>query len=310
MSSWILLAIIGQFINSIVAVIDKFLVTSKKVPNPSLYVFYTGILVVFSLMLYCFDLFLGYWIADLPSFGNVTWLSSQMAINSMLPAGFMLFGLYFLFKALVKADASDIFPVVGSISSFFVLMLSYLYFNQILHTSFFFGFIFLAVGTLFVSHFRFDRSTFYSVIAASILLSFQSVLLKKLFNDSGFDNGFFWYSAFIFIFALFMLFSKNIRKSFIHHRKSANIKSTDKIIVVGKILAGIGGMLTTIAINLGNVTIVQALTGLQYLFLFLFAVILGKRTHSDWGENVTKKDIVQKTISITLILIGFVLLFI
>jgi uncharacterized membrane protein len=52
----------------------------------------------------------------------------------------MLSGLYFLFKSLVKADASDIFPVVGSISAFFVLLLSFLFFNQILHTEFFFGF--------------------------------------------------------------------------------------------------------------------------------------------------------------------------
>lgn len=310
MQIWILLAIIGQLINSVVALIDKFLVTSKKVPKPSLYVFYTGILVVFSLLLYSFDFVLGHWFSGMPSLGNVTWPSVRIAIDSILPAGFMLSGLYFLFKALVKADASDIFPVVGSISSFFVLLLSYLYFNQILHTSFFFGFIFLAIGTLFISHFRFDRATFYSVISASVLLSFHSVTLKRLFNETGFDNGFFWYSAFIFILASCMLVSKNIRSSFMHHRRSANIKSTDKIILFGKILAGIGGVLITIAINLGNVTIVQALTGLQYLFLFLFAIILGKRTHADWGENLTKKDIVQKTISITLILIGFVLLFI
>jgi uncharacterized membrane protein len=110
--------------------------------------------------------------------------------------------------------------------------------------------------------------------------------------------------------ALCMLFIPNIRQSLFHHRKSTHVKKTDQLILFGKILAGIGGLMITRAIALGNVTIVQALTGLQYLFLFLFALFLGSKTHKDLGENVTKKDLIQKFVSMILILIGFVLLFI
>lgn len=310
MTTWLLLAVGGQLINSVVALIDKFVVTSKKVPRPSLYVFYTGILVVFSLLVYVFDLILGKWIVGLPSFFNLTWPNFYIAIHSLLAGGFMLTGLYFLYKALVKADASDVFPVVGSISAFFVLLLSFLYFDQVLHPSFFLGFIFLVVGTLFVSHFRFSRKVFYFTMTAALLLGFQSVSLKKIFIETGFDNGFFWYSASMFFLSLLMLFSKKVRHPLFHHRKSTDVKSADKLVFVGKILAGIAGLMITVAINLGNVTIIQSLGGLQYLFLFLFALFLGKRTHKDLGENVTKKDIVQKTISMILILFGFVLLFI
>lgn len=310
MTTWLLLAVGGQLINSVVALIDKFVVTSKKVPQPILYVFYTGVLVIFSLLIYALDLIFGKWVSGMPSLFNVTWPNAIVAFHSVLAGGFMLVGLYFLYKALVKADASDVFPVVGSISAFFVLLLSFIYFDQVLHPTFFFGFIFLVIGTLFVSHFRFSKQTFYLTAAAAVLLAFSSVSLKKLFLETSFDNGFFWYSAAMVILSLFMLFSKKIRSSLFHHRKSNDVKSTDKLIFLGKILAGIAGLMITVSINLGNVAVVQSLAGLQYLFLFLFALILGKRTHVDLGENVTKKDILQKTIAMTLILIGFVLLFI
>jgi drug/metabolite transporter (DMT)-like permease len=310
MPIWLILAVGGQLINSVVALIDKFVVTSKSVPRPSLYVFYTGVLVVFSLLLYTVDLFLGHWVEGLPTLSNVHIPDIYIFMHSILSAGFMLSGLYFLFKALVKADASDVFPVVGSISAFFVSLLSFLYFREILHPTFFFGFIFLIIGTLFISHFRFTRHTLYMTLTASILLAFHSVSLKKLFTETGFDNGFFWYSAFAVFLSLCMLFLPTIRKSLFHHRKSSNVKKADKLIIIGKILAGIGGLLITKAIDLGNVTIVQSLGGLQYLFLFMFAIFLGSRTHKDLGENVTKKDILQKAFAMALILIGFVLLFI
>jgi drug/metabolite transporter (DMT)-like permease len=310
MSLWLLLAIGGQLINSIVALIDKFVVTSKRVPRPSLYVFYTGVLVVFSLLLYAVDPLIGRWVEGLPAIRNVYLPDLYILMHSVLAAGFMLSALYFLFKALVKADASDVFPVIGGMSAFFVLLLSFLYFGSTLHTTFFFGFVFLVLGTIFVSHFRFKKKTFYLTIAASVLFAFQSVSLKKLFNETGFDNGFFWFSTFAIVLSLCMLFLPTIRNSLFHHRKSSNVKSADKLIIFGKVLAGIGGLMITKAIDLGNVTIVQSLGGLQYLFLFLFALFLGSKTHKDLGENVTRKDLVQKFIAMTLILIGFVLLFI
>jgi len=310
MQIWILLAVIGQLFNSVVALIDKFVVTSKQVPRPSLYVFYTGILVIFSLSLYVLDLLVGNWIQGIPSFSNVNVPDFYVAIHTILSAGFMLSGLYFLFKSLVKADASDVFPVVGSISAFFVLLFSYFAFGQVLKPTFFFGFILLISGTLFVSHFRFHKNTFYLTMAAALLLALHSFSLKRLFLDAGFDDGFFWFSTSAILISLCMLFSKSIRKSLFSHRKSTNVKKTDKLIIVGKILAGIGGLLITKAIDLGDVAVVQSLAGLQYFFLFLFAIFLGKKTHRDLGENVGKKDIIQKTISMLFILLGFVLLFI
>jgi uncharacterized membrane protein len=310
MPLWVILTVIGQFFNSIVALIDKFVVTSKQVPRPSLYVFYTGVLVIFSILLYVLELLIGNWVQGIPSFSNVSWPDMYVSYHAIISAGFMLSGLYFLFKSLIKADASDVFPVVGSVSAFFVLLLSFVYFDQDLKPTFFFGFIFLIVGTLFVSHFRFHKKTFYYTMAAALFLAIHSVSLKKLFLDTGFDDGFFWFSTAAILLSLCMLFLPNIRKSLFSHRKQKHINKTDALIIGGKVLAGIGGLMITKAIDLGNVAAVQSMAGLQYLFLFLFALFFGSKTHADLGENVSRKDILQKVFSMTFILIGFVLLFI
>ena len=53
----------------------------------------------------------------------------------------------------------------------------------------------------------------------------------------------------------------------------------------------------------------QALGGLQFLFLFVLAIILGPYTSVDFGENHQRKDVYQKLIAVSVIFIGFVLLF-
>jgi hypothetical protein len=62
-------------------------------------------------------------------------------------------------------------------------------------------------------------------------------------------------------------------------------------------------------VPLSDVALPQALGGLQYLFLLGFSACCGRYISKDWGENVTTRDIIQKAISIPLIVIGFFLLF-
>ena len=49
--SWILLATAGQFINAIVAIFDKYIVSDEKVlPKPFVYAFILALLLVFGLL--------------------------------------------------------------------------------------------------------------------------------------------------------------------------------------------------------------------------------------------------------------------
>jgi len=75
-------------------------------------------------------------------------------------------------------------------------------------------------------------------------------------------------------------------------------------------LGGIAGIALLKATELGSVTIVQALNGLQFAFLILLSIFFGKITPLSFGENNTMKDVLQKTVSVSLIIIGFYFLFI
>lgn len=309
--SFIVITVIAQFLNSIVALVDKYLVTSKQVAKPLLYVFYTGILTIFAILIYALDPFVDLFREFyLPSIFNIEAPTVAIISAALSSAFFQLFALLYLFKALVNADASDVVPVIGSLSAFFTLIFSFFVFGQLLKPSFFFGFVFLVIGTLFISHFRFTKETFYQTVVAGFTFGAYAVSLKILFTLTSFDNGFFWFSLLTVILSFALLFSKDLRLNFTRHRKSKNVKKADTLIVASKVLAGIAGLMLIKAIEIGDVSIVQALGGLQFVFLFLIAIIIGPKTSRDLGENIERKDLYQKLISISIIFVGFVLLFI
>lgn len=306
--SWITLTIIAQFLNSIVALIDKYLVTSKRVTTPLLYVFYTGVLAFLGVLIYIPSLFTSN-AGGLPKFSSVTLLSPLLFVLLIMAVCAQLLALWGLFSALKRADASDVMPVIGSLAAVFALVISYVVFQTVLPANFTLGFGLLVIGTLFVSHLRFTKKVFNFTVLSALGFAVYGILLKEVLNQTSFDAGFFWFSIGMTIcsFALYIL--PSIRKSFTIQKKEKHIKTTGVILLSSKIIAGIAGILLIKAIEIGEVSMVQALGGLQFLFLFVFAVVLGPYTSVDFGENNKKKDVYQKLVAVTIIFFGFIVLF-
>ncbi len=94
--------------------------------------------------------------------------------------------------------------------------------------------------------------------------------------------------------------------------RTHNIKRHTKtgiIIVSNKILAGIASLMLLKAIDLGDVSVVQALGGLQFAFLLIFSIFIGHTLPQICGEHCTKKDLSSKAWAVGIIMIGFVILF-
>ena len=68
-----------------------------------------------------------------------------------------MIALWGLFSSLKKNDASDVVPVIGSLSAIFALIISAVFFRTILPVNFSIGFAFLVFGTLLISHLRFNK---------------------------------------------------------------------------------------------------------------------------------------------------------
>lgn len=305
--SWLTLTIIAQFLNSIVALFDKYLVTSKKISTPILYVFYTGFLTCIGVVVFIPSLFLSspVW----PKFSSITWLSPDIFLIIAISSLSQLIALWALFTSLKKNDASDVVPVIGSFSAVFALIIGYFFTSTLLPVHFAIGFGLLVLGTLLISHLRFTMKTFALTVVGGLGFAVHSLLLKEALRLSSFETGFFWFNVITPILSLFLLFLPQLRKAFQSQKKEKHIKSTGSILLINKIIAGIAGILLIKAIEVGEVSLVQALGGLQFVFLFVLAVILGPLTPIDFGENVKRKDVYHKLVSVGIIFVGFVLLF-
>lgn len=306
MYTFIILVVIAQFLNAIVAIIDRYILTSNRVEEPIKYAFLISTLSSLSIIVFLFS-FIQLPIGSIPSFSNVDILNlKEFGLVSVVSVSFIL-ALFFLFSGFKRSDASDVVPVVGSVAAISTLLLSYELLNTVLNTNFRTGFILLVLGTLMVSHFRFDTRTAIFAILSGIMFGINTVFMKLLFIETNFDTGFFWSRLGIFAFALLLLFTPYISST---KGKTKTTKASWGIILLNKAIAGLAAILILKAIDLGNPSLVQALGGLQFIFLLLISFMIGKKTSYSCGENCSIYDLLQKTISIAIIVIGFLYLFI
>lgn len=310
MSLWITLVVVGQFLQALVALFDKYIVTSETVVlRPLAYTFWISVLSSGSILIYCFS-----WISvpvdglDIPSFARIH-APSLLVAALAITAGYSFFtALLSFFTALKENDTSDVVPVVGGLTALFTLILSYLFLNTSLSSTFLYGFTLLTLGTILVSRFRFTWRTMLSNTHAGLMFGVHYVALKGLFNVTNFDTAFFWSRmAIVFVALSFLLVPEYYEKIVSRTRAS---RGREGIFVIGnKLLAGLAGIIILKAIEHGDVSLVQALGGLQYLFLLIISAVFGKMVARDFGENVTRRDIIHKSVSIPLIAVGFFLLF-
>lgn len=308
MPIWILIVIVAHFLNAIVSIVDKHIVTSGKVSKPIVYAFYIGILSTLSIFIFSFN-FLPFQIKGLPHIDNVYFPDVKLFVLSILSSYLFLIALVFLYSAFKKADASDVVPVVGSSNAVFTFLISFIFIGEVLTRNFLIGFIFLVLGTVILSQFRFSYKVLGCSLLSGIFYAGYYSLMKVMFNDYSFDQVFFWTRIGVLISSLSLLLIPYYKKIIFQGTKQSKVRYGIWIIA-NNILGGIAGIALLKATELGSVTIVQALNGLQFAFLIIISVIFGKITPVSFGENNNLSDIVQKILSVSLIIIGFYLLFI
>ena len=311
--SWILLAVAAQFINAGVALVDKYIVThDEMMPKPFVYAFYTCLLagmwiLVFGVGLLPFP-FLAH--IGIPSFARIEVPNLTVMALAMLAAYTFFAGLVSLYTALREGDASDVIPVIGAVSAVGSFLLGYVFLGAKLTPNFITGIILLSVGTFLVSHLRFRVHTALVSVHAGLFFAAHYVTIKGLFDMTSFDNGFFWSRiAFIVVAVSMLLVPGHLVR--IHGQTKSTTRRGGLLVLGNKLLAGIGTLMVLKATALGSVSVVQALTGLQFIFILLFTLFLGRKTPVPCGENIAcNEDLYHKVVFISIITIGFVVLFV
>ena len=299
---WLLIVIFAHFFYAGVFIIDRYLL-KRGFPNPLSYAFYVGILSIFVLVLAPF----GFSISSI----------SQIIIA--LAAGIVwLLATLIFYTALYKGESSRVVPTVGGFIPFFTLVLSFLFLGERLTVNQLVAFCFLVSGGVFLSllvtktkAFSGGKGihltkTFVLALGAALVFAFYFVMTKFIFSRQGFINGLIWIRLGAVLGALFLLIPSSFRKKIF--KKAETIKKkTFGFFFLGRGLGILASFLIYLAIYLGSVTLVNALQGVQYLFLLLLAFFLFRKIPS-LKEQFEKKALIQKIIAIILICLGLVIL--
>lgn len=291
---WLSVAIFAYFLLALVFLVDKYLLVGP-IPNPRVYAFYIGILqaLVFLLIPFVDFLFLGFFYVFLGLASGV----------------FFILALFWFYKGLQVFEPSRIVPAMGGLMPIFTFCLVYAFSGgeQILKNQEFLAFLFLIAGSVLITSEK-KKISLESLKVAAIAAFFfavYTVLAKYVYLVQPFWSGFIWIRAGSLLAGLvsFFLFSDEIKAQFFKKKKSSSAKST--VIFLANQAVGAGGnVLQSWALALAPlvyVSLVNALVGLQYVFLLIFAVILSLKFPQILKEEVSKETILQKMVALLLI---------
>jgi drug/metabolite transporter (DMT)-like permease len=149
-----------------------------------------------------------------------------------------------------------------------------------------------------------------TAIVAGFLLGLSLLILKYGYTEIDFINGLVWSRLGMVLAGFSLLLIPVYRRQILVHHEPAKVKSKQNILtlllfVVNKTCAGIASFLILYATSLGSVSFVQALNGLQYVFLLILAIPLSLRLPHIFGEHLGFWDWAQKGLALVLIGFGF-----
>lgn len=292
--AWLIIALIAYFLFSLAQLTDKFLVV-KYVPKPLVYTFLVGSLGIAVLIFLPWAFF---------------WPSTNEIIFNLLTGAIYAFGLFFLYSALVKGEASRVITLIGAISPLIVLLLSYLFWEERLAKPEIAAFAFLIGGGVLISwkknYQKNEPKTYLHAIFAAVSFGIFYVLLKQVYLNQPFFSGLIWTRLGTFIAVLPLMLLPQSRKDILNNLKSSGVKMS-KIFVGGQIAGATGFVVLNYAYALASAALVNALQGFQYTFLFLWILIFGPK-FPQLKEKITKPILIQKIIALLLVGIGLFLL--
>ncbi|KKW34340.1 MAG: hypothetical protein UY79_C0002G0035 [Parcubacteria group bacterium GW2011_GWA2_53_21] len=297
---WLTSAVSGYICLAVVTILDKYILSERKV-RPILYVFYSTIFVVPIWFLLPF----GVKIFASPA----QWLSALAA-----GLGFAL-TLWALYRAVAESEASHIGPFIGAVVPSFVLVFGRIFLNEQITVRQEAAIALLILGSLIISfensprHHGWHRGFWWGAVAGFFAAIYQ-VLSKYIYGLVGFYSGFVWIWASVGLCGVFLLTHPVVREVLWHPDRSQSRRrpmTARMVVLADKLLGAVGVALVQYAVALGSVSVVNALAGVQYGFLVILVAALSKFAPGVFRETYAAGEIVQELAAVVLIASGLVL---
>ncbi len=285
---WMGVALLAYAINAASFVVDKYLLTAP-IPKPFVYAFWVSALSMSAIVLVPFGV------------GAVSFSVAALALAS--GAAFFA-ALVFLYQGIRRSEISVVVSKIGTFNALF----SYIFALVILKSVFLpistLALILMLIGVVVLTWA--GKSAFPLDAASGLFFGLSFVLLKAVFNQADFINAIFWTRMGLVGSACMALVVPSIR-----HEIGASFRTIPSgsklILVLNKILVGIGFLLLYYAIKQGDVVIVNAMIGFQFVFVFLLALALRNRIPAI-REQAGRSALIRKSAGIVAIFAGFLMI--
>jgi len=309
--AWILVATAGQFLNAIVAFLDKYIVTDEKaMPRPFVYAFYSCLLTGGWLIIFALGFVPGLKAVGLPHLSNIELPTIQVVSMGFLTGYTFFMALVSMYTALQKSEAVNVLPVIGAVSALTAFGMNYIFLGVTLTPNFMFGIVVLSLGTLLVAQTLPRLETVIHVIHSGLFFALHYITMKGLFLETSFDDGFFWSRVGFVLFALSLLLVPAYYHKIKERSEEVSVR-TGTLVVGTKILAGIAAFLILKATDWGDVAVVQALDGLKFVFILIITFFFGSLLPNTAVEHTTKpREVMRQFVYVAVIVVGYILLFV
>lgn len=314
---WLIVAVISYFINAGVYVADKFLL-SKKIHSSITYAFYVGIWSVFNIFLLIF----------------APWIPTSKELAIDLAAGALFFvTLIFWYKALHQSEATRVVPVVGALIPVFSFSFSIIFLKESFNQQEMFAFIILIAGGILISikrtkiyifrqlvermhdifgnvmgdihaRFRPTRRLIINSLVAAFFFAAYYVLMKYIYMHQPFIGSFVWSRLGTSIAVMAVLLVPAWRQTIKEHRKKTNTPKNLSFFLSVRLVAAGAFIMLNWAVSLGNVAMINALQGVQFLFLIFLVLIFSVKFPRILKEELGRGVLMQKIIGVVLVSLG------
>jgi drug/metabolite transporter (DMT)-like permease len=302
--NWFLWAILGPILWSASNHIDKFLLNKKLkgVGKEALIMYSTLFGLVILPLAYFFD----------PKIFSI----SLSSIFYLILAGWISsIAIYLYLYALENEETSIVMPFFQTIP-IFGFILGFLFLKESLSAHQILGSIIVILGSLLLSieinvsnKIGFKSGVVFLTLGSSLAFATYETLFKVVAVEDGFWVSTFWQYFGLFIFGLILFIAKKKHRSdFLHLLQKHDFKFLT-INILNESLTIAGNMCYNFALILAPIAVVMSIAGYQPIFVFIGGVILTKFFPKIAKEDISYKNLIQKIIATTMVLIGTIVIY-
>lgn len=293
MLNGVLIAIIAHGLIGISLVWDKVLLGRQRMQNLASYVFWLGAISIFGLLLIPFG------------FHMPPWKYAALAVV----AGFCdLLASWFYYAALKAGEASEEVAATGGFTPVATLLISIPLLGMRLDEQQLLGFAIMTAGgfVMFFAEKMPLARTLPKVLCAAVLFGLTGVLQKMAFNHAKFVSGYVFFTIGTFAGSMGLLLRPTWRRQIFEHSEQAPPRSKVGY-MSNRFIAGVGSFLVVYAVSKLSPSLVEAISGVRYVIVFLGAYAVTRWRPSWFHEDFGRRAVVIKLLGTALVVAGLIL---